>query len=80
MNHNLRRLPASSGIPSQSRVSLVIAARDEGPHIAATVKSFASQNYPDLEIIVVNDRSRDQTGPVLDELALEEPRLKVVHN
>ncbi|MBC7661237.1 MAG: glycosyltransferase, partial [Chitinophagaceae bacterium] len=78
--HNLRRLPASSGLPSRSRVSLVIAARDEGPHIAATVKSFASQNYPDLEIIIVNDRSTDQTGRILDELALEEPRLKVVHN
>ncbi len=76
----LRRLPALVGDASRSRVSLVIAARDEGPHIKATVKSFASQDYPDLEIIVVNDRSKDETRSVLESLKTEEPRLKVIHN
>lgn len=77
---NLRRLPAASPPYSRARVSLVIAARDEADHIAQSIRTLASLDYPDFEIIVVNDRSQDGTGRILDELALSEPRLKVVHN
>ena len=34
----------------------------------------------DYEVIVVNDGSTDETGAVLDELALREPRLRVIHH
>lgn len=77
---NLRRLPAASLHHSRSRVSLVIAARDEAEHIAQSIQTLAGLDYPDFEIIVVNDRSQDGTGQILDELARTEPRLKVVHN
>lgn len=71
----LRDAPAAGGPP----VSVVIAARDEARHIAPAVGSILSQRYPDLEIVVVDDRSSDGTGPVLDRLAARHDRLRVLH-
>src|SRR5438445_3754025 len=36
-------------------------------------------DYPDLEVIAVDDRSRDATGRILDEFAAAHPCLRVVH-
>ena len=60
------------------RVSIIIPARDEERAIAAGVGSQLAQDYPDFEVIVVNDRSRDGTGAILEGLARESPRLRVV--
>lgn len=49
-------------------VSVIIAAKEEESSIADTVKHLLSQTYPKLEIIAVNDRSKDATGRRLDEL------------
>ncbi len=61
------------------RLAVVIAARDEEAMIARAVRSLLDQDYPDLELIVVDDRSSDRTGAILDDLARDEPRLEVVH-
>jgi cellulose synthase/poly-beta-1,6-N-acetylglucosamine synthase-like glycosyltransferase len=52
-------------------LSVIIAARNEEEAIEQTVRSLLNQSYPALEIIAVNDRSTDQTGPILDQLLLE---------
>ncbi len=44
---------------------MIIPARDEERTIERTVRAFLAQTYPDLEIIVVNDRSVDRTGEIL---------------
>lgn len=36
-------------------------------------------DYPDYEVMVINDRSTDSTGQILDEMAGSNPKLKVVH-
>jgi glycosyltransferase involved in cell wall biosynthesis len=46
-------------------VSVVIPARDEARVIEQTVRAFLAQTYPNLEVIVVNDRSTDGTGEIL---------------
>jgi cellulose synthase/poly-beta-1,6-N-acetylglucosamine synthase-like glycosyltransferase len=38
-----------------------------------------TQRYPDYEIVVVDDRSSDRTGSILDTMAASEPRLRVIH-
>jgi cellulose synthase/poly-beta-1,6-N-acetylglucosamine synthase-like glycosyltransferase len=62
------------------RLSIVIAARDEEESIRSAVMSLLSQSYPDYELIVVDDRSGDSTGAILDRLSAEYPdRMKIIH-
>ena len=44
------------------RLSLVVAARDEADTIGAALRSWLAQDYPSLEIVIVDDRSEDATG------------------
>jgi hypothetical protein len=74
----LRTLPPLPAGEAPS-LSVVIAARNEQEKIAAALRSVLRQDYPGLEVIVVDDRSTDSTGTLLDELAVGEPRLRVVH-
>lgn len=61
------------------KVSVIVAARDEAEKIAQCLKSLLNLAYPDLEIIAVNDRSRDATGQIMDQLASEDQRIRVLH-
>jgi cellulose synthase/poly-beta-1,6-N-acetylglucosamine synthase-like glycosyltransferase len=80
-NRRLRRLATlAAPVPTAwPRVSLVLAARNEGATIGAAVPTMLALDYPALELIAVNDRSEDDTGAVLDRLAAADPRLRVVH-
>lgn len=60
------------------RLSIVIAARNEAHTIEPALRSVLAQDYPDLEVIAVNDRSDDDTGKILARLANELSRLKVI--
>ncbi|MCY2931426.1 MAG: glycosyltransferase [Planctomycetota bacterium] len=59
-------------------LSLVVPARNEEANIEACLTSLLEQDYPGLELIVVNDRSTDATGRIVHELARKDARLKVV--
>ena len=50
-------------------VSIVIAACNEADHIKNAIMSLTRLDYPNLEIIAVNDRSTDKTGNIIDETA-----------
>jgi cellulose synthase/poly-beta-1,6-N-acetylglucosamine synthase-like glycosyltransferase len=58
---------------------VVVAARNEAGGIEAAVRSMLALDYPALEVIVVDDRSEDDTGVILDRLADADPRLRVLH-
>jgi len=76
---NLRSVPrlTSDRTPKdQPLVSIVIPARDEARVIERTVRAFLDQDYPNFEVIVVNDRSTDATGAILR--SIRDPRLTVV--
>jgi glycosyltransferase involved in cell wall biosynthesis len=61
-------------------VSIVVPARDEQSMIRAAVESLLALEYPNFEVIAVDDRSSDNTGIILDELAaLAHGRLKTIH-
>jgi chlorobactene glucosyltransferase len=74
----LRRIPVST-IASGPRLSIIVPARNEERAIERSVRSLLGQQWQDLEVIVVNDRSTDATGAILEQLAVGDPRLKVVH-
>lgn len=60
-------------------VTVVIAVKDGEDEIAETVTKLLSSPYDRLELIVVNDRSTDNTGKILEDLKRHFPSLKVVH-
>jgi len=53
------------------RVSIIVPARDEQEHVEAALASFAAQDYENLEIVAVDDRSRDSTGEIMERVARE---------
>jgi cellulose synthase/poly-beta-1,6-N-acetylglucosamine synthase-like glycosyltransferase len=69
------KLPASKANVTLPRLSVVVPARDEASAIGRALESLLAQDYPDLEIIVVDDRSSDATGNILRDLAARNPRL-----
>lgn len=60
-------------------VSICVAARNEEGKVAAGVRSMVGLDYPALEVVAVDDRSEDRTGGILDRLAAEHERLRVLH-
>jgi cellulose synthase/poly-beta-1,6-N-acetylglucosamine synthase-like glycosyltransferase len=73
----LRDLPPLDGpLP---RVSIVIPARNEERNLEEALRSILALDYGNLEIDVVDDRSTDRTGEILDRMATADPRLRIVH-
>src|SRR5271155_1929182 len=74
----LGNLPPFAGSPAP-KVSVIIAARNEARNIEQGLRSVLAQDYPNIEFIAVDDRSTDETGDILDRMAKDDPRLRVVH-
>ena len=65
------------------RVSILLAARNEQEMLPATLDSLLKLDYPNFEIILVNDDSDDRTGAIADEWAQRHEaggKLRVIHN
>jgi biofilm PGA synthesis N-glycosyltransferase PgaC len=60
-------------------ISILVPCYNEGENAEETLLAAAAVDYPDFEIIAINDGSRDNTAEVLDRLADRIPRLRVVH-
>ena len=58
---------------------MVIPARNEEKKIREALQSVLGQDYPHVEFLVLNDRSTDQTGAMLAEMAAEDARLRVMN-
>jgi biofilm PGA synthesis N-glycosyltransferase PgaC len=60
-------------------VSVIISARNEAQNLAANLPSILEQDYPDFEVVVINDCSVDDSDIILEELQAKYPKLKVVN-
>ena len=65
-----------SGLP---RLSILIPACNEEDTIEASLQSLMRQTYPNFEVVVINDRSTDNTGAVAESFAQRDSRIRVVH-
>jgi glycosyltransferase involved in cell wall biosynthesis len=71
--HNI----APAGNPS---ITVIVPACDEAADIAATLHSILAQDYSNIQIIAVDDRSTDQTGAIIYTIASQHPdRLRALH-
>jgi biofilm PGA synthesis N-glycosyltransferase PgaC len=66
-------------LSSYPQVSLVVPCYNEGEQVRETIAHLAAQQYPDFEIIAINDGSTDDTGAQLDQLMGQYPALRVIH-
>jgi chlorobactene glucosyltransferase len=62
-----------------ARVSVLVPARNEARTIVACIESLLCQDYPNFEVIVLDDQSTDATPALLDALARKHPNLTVIH-
>lgn len=60
-------------------LSVIVAAKNEEQNIDESIRSQLVQSYPNIEWILVNDRSTDQTGKIIDTLQQQDERIKVIH-
>ncbi len=74
-------LPVHNLSPNRSpSITVVVPSRNEAANIAATLESLLNQDYPNLQIITVNDRSTDDTGAIITAIANEHPdKLRAIH-
>jgi len=60
-------------------VSILIPARNEEHNIARCITSMLNQDYPNFEIIVLNDNSTDRTGEIIESYSREDNKVKYIH-
>ena len=58
---------------------MIFAARDEQEKLPRAIKTLSTIAYPNLEIIAVDDRSKDKTPAILDAAARIDDRLRIIH-
>src|SRR5678815_4340424 len=80
----VQRLPALTALPprdgdatsraGQVRCSVIVPTRDEGDRLDGTVRRLLAQVGVSIDVIVVDDRSADQTGEILRRLTAADAR------
>lgn len=75
-----RRVDPLSLLPELPLVSVVVPCRNEALAVREVIEQLMRTNYPNFEVIAVNDGSTDDTGAILDSMALSYPALRVVHH
>ena len=61
------------------KISVLVPAYNVAPWISKTLDSILSQTYENLEVIVVDDGSTDETGAILEGYAVRDARVVVIH-
>jgi chlorobactene glucosyltransferase len=60
-------------------ISICIPARDEERNIRTCVEAMIAQDYPNFEVIVLDDRSTDSTPEILRQLAVQNDKLQIIN-
>jgi len=74
--HNLRDYRKIKTFP---RISVLVPARNEEGTIGPCISSLLAQDYPDFQVIVLNDNSCDMTAAILSKLGQCDNRLMIIN-
>ena len=74
------RLLSEASCDNHPLVSVICPARNEADELELAMRSRLSDSSNRLEFILIDDRSSDATGSIMDALAREDDRIRVVHN
>jgi biofilm PGA synthesis N-glycosyltransferase PgaC len=66
-------------LPSYPFVSILVPCHNEQDQAEETFGALAQVEYPEFEIVAINDGSRDRTAEILESLATRIPQMRVVH-
>lgn len=72
----IKHQPSLKNYPS---VSILVPCYNEEDNAQEVITHLMHMNYPDYEVIAINDGSKDRTGAILNALAAQYPRLRVIH-
>ena len=79
---NLRSLKTPRGdskIPEPAPfVSILVPARDEEANIETCLQSLRKQDYPNFEVLVLDDNSADNTANIVEQMAAKDSRLQLI--
>jgi chlorobactene glucosyltransferase len=75
----LKKPDRKSALPAHvPLVSIMVPARNEEANIAACINSLRDQDYPNYEILVLDDNSTDNTASIVRKLAAEDRRIRLL--
>jgi chlorobactene glucosyltransferase len=60
-------------------ISVLVPARNEEANIATCIESLMQQDYPNFEILVLDDNSTDRTSAIVEGLAAKDSRVRLLH-
>ena len=62
-----------------TKISVIVPAYNIENYLARTLDSILAQTYTNIEIVVVNDGSKDGTAAIIDRYAVRDSRVKAIH-
>lgn len=69
----------SDSTASHPLVSIIVPVYNSAVHLRPCVRSILDQTYENLEVILIDDGSTDDSGAICDAFAVEDARVRVVH-
>ena len=63
----------------KDRISVIMPVYNVADYLPQCIESVLNQDHQDLEVILIDDGSRDNSGAICDEYAAKDSRVKVIH-
>lgn len=77
---NPQNIQEKIGSPTNIIISVIIPVLNNAEKIKLTIHSIQYQNMTDIEIIIIDDNSEDNTVKLIEEIQKEDPRIKLLKN
>lgn len=60
-------------------VSLIVCSKNEAKNLKSNIPKWLAQDYPDFQLVLINDASIDETKDIIEQFAQEDPRITLVN-